>query len=193
MIRRAEIRKHLRVAQQLKVGTLVVVALLLLAAYRSTCYRWPPWDPVFLDLDALDLPNWATLHHTDAASGSRWCIEQCRFRRRTWASERKAEETAAAYDAALRNGGWRPRIEGVCRRSRRVTPSCWQRDEYVLDMWVRVPICDIPPPRPTTTGQAAAQAGSTTTPAPDETAAATCPGAYVTVKVFNAIDYHPVQ
>jgi hypothetical protein len=190
MIRRAEIRKHLRVAQQLKVGTLVVVALLLLAAYPVYLFtRSASSDPVFLDLDALDLPGWATLQHTDASSGSRWCIDQCRFRERTWASERKAEETAAAYDTALRSGGWRPRIEGVCPAVTEGNASCWQRDEYVLDMWVRVPICDIPPPRPTTT----AQAGPTTTPDPNATAAATCPGAYVTVKVFNAINYHPVQ
>ncbi len=26
--------------------------------------------------------------------------------------------------------------------------TCWKKDEYVMDMWVRAPICDVPPPRP---------------------------------------------
>jgi hypothetical protein len=58
-----------------------------------------------------------------------------------------------------------------------------------MDMWVRVPICDIPPPRPT----ASSQATATAAPDPHASAAATCPGSLVTVKVFNAIDYHPVE
>jgi hypothetical protein len=53
-------------------------------------------------------------------------------------------------------------------------------------MWVRAPICDIPPPRPTTSPQPGASAA----PDPNGSAAPSCPGAYVTVKVFNAIDYH---
>jgi hypothetical protein len=144
---------------------------------------------VFSDLDALDLPGWATMQHQDAASGSRWCIGHCRFRERTWASERKDQETFAAYDSALRSAGWRPRATGVCPAVEEGNASCWQRDEYVLDMWVRAPICDIPPPRPATT----AQPGPTTGPAPNQSAAAACPGAYVTVKVFNAIDYSAGQ
>jgi hypothetical protein len=198
MIRRAEIRKHLRIAQQLKVGTLVVVALLLLAAYPVYLFtRSVTSDPVFAGLDALDLPGWATQKYTDAASGSRWCIGQCRFRERTWASERKQDETNDAYDAALRKAGWRPRTSGVCPAVTEGKASCWERDEYMMDMWVRVPICDIPPPRPATSPQAGAtsspQAGATAAPDPNASAAATCYGSYVTVKVFNAIDYQPVQ
>jgi hypothetical protein len=187
MIRRAEIRKHMRIAQQLKVGTLVVVALLLLAAYPIYLFtRSATSDPVFADLDALNLPSWATADHKDAASGSRWCIGQCRFRERTWASRRKDNETFTAYDTALRDAGWRPRSEGVCPAVEEGNATCWERDEYVLDMWVRAPICDIPPPRPTTSPQPGASAA----PDPNANAAQTCPGAYVTVKVFNAIDYH---
>jgi hypothetical protein len=63
--------------------------------------------------------------------------------------------------------------------------SCWQRDEYVMDMWIRAPICDVPPPRPSITvavptpDPSAAPAASPTEP---------CPGALVTVEVRNAID-----
>jgi hypothetical protein len=185
MIRRAELRKHLRVAQQLKVGTLAVVAMLLLAAYPTYLFtRSVSSDPVFGDLDSLDLPDWANTKHEDAASGNRWCIEQCRFRVRTWASARKADETNDAYDTALRDAGWRPRAEGVCPPVEEGKASCWQRDEYVLDMWVRAPICDIPPPRPPVTPAP----GQTAAPDPGPTAPP-CPGALVTVKVFNAIDY----
>jgi integrin beta 3 len=193
MIKRAEIRKQLRIAQQLKVGTLVVVAMLLLAAYPVYLFtRSVAADPVFGDLDALDLPTWATIQHEDAASGSRWCIGQCRFRERTWASERKADETSDAYDQALRNAGWRPRTEGVCPPVEEGKASCWQRDEYVMDMWVRIPICDIPPPRPSIGPQTNTSQAPTETASPDAAGTAACPGSLVTVKVFNAIDYHPV-
>lgn len=185
MIRRAEMRKHLRIAQQLKVATLVVVALLLLAAYPIYLFtRSVTSDPVFGDLDSLDLPSWATIEHKDAASGNRWCIDACRYRTRTWASERKADETAAVYETALHDAGWRPRTQGVCPPVEEGTATCWQRDEYVLDMWVRAPICDIAPPRPTTEAQPSASAAPDPGPPP-----ATCPGALVTVQVFNAIDY----
>jgi integrin beta 3 len=192
MIRRAEVRKHLRVAQQLKVATLVVVALLLLAAYPIYLFtRSATSDPVFGDLDSLNLPSWAAIDHKDAASGNRWCIDACRFRTRTWASERKADETNTVYETALRNAGWRPRAQGVCPPVAEGTASCWQRDEYVLDMWIRAPICDIAPPRPTIGADPSASA------APDPNAGpppATCPGALVTVQVFNAIDYgNPVN
>jgi integrin beta 3 len=193
MIRRAEIRKHLRIAQQLKVGTLVVVALLLLAAYPVYLFtKSVTSDPVFVALDSLDLPGWATQQHTDAARGSRWCIGQCRFRERTWASERKQDETNDAYDAALRKAGWRPRTSGVCPAVTEGKASCWERDEYMMDMWVRVPICEMPPPRPTTSPQAGATAAPAA-PDPKASAPAACYGSYVTVKVFNAIDYQPVQ
>jgi integrin beta 3 len=184
MIKRAEIRKHLRIQQQLKVGTLVLMAILLLAAYPVYLFtRGVAQDPVFSDLDALDLPTWATMMHEDAASGSRWCIEHCRFRHRTWASERKPDETNAAYAVALNDAGWRP-YAGDCTPYDEGIASCWQRDEYVMEMWVREPICDVPPPRPSITGVAPAEG---VTPGPEQSAPAVCPGALVTVEVSNAI------
>ena len=66
MIKRAEIRKHLRIAQQLKVGTLVLVAVLVLAAYPVYLFaREVAQDPVIGELDSLDLPGWANIEHSD--------------------------------------------------------------------------------------------------------------------------------
>jgi hypothetical protein len=189
-LKRAEMRRHLKVAQQLKVGTLVVVALLLLAAYPIYLFtRSVAQDPVFSDLDRLDLPGWATAQHSDAAAGSRWCINQCRHHTRTWASERGPDESSPAYETALFDAGWRPRTEGICPPVEDGLASCWERDEYVLEMWVRAPVC--PPARPTIspTPDDGPSAGASQGPATE--APSSCPAALITVKVFNAIDYPP--
>jgi hypothetical protein len=187
MIKRAEIRRQLRVAQQLKVATLVVVAMLLLLAYPIyELTKAGVKDPVLGQLDALNLPGWADVNHDDATAGSRWCINQCRYRQRTWESERKPDETNLAFDTALREAGWRPRTDGICPGATEGTATCWKRDEYVMDMWVREPICDVPPPRATVSPRPSATAG------PSPPAAQACPGALVTMKIFNAVDYEPV-
>jgi integrin beta 3 len=186
MIRRAEMRRQLRVAQQLKVATLVVVALLLLAAYPVYLFtRSIAQDPVLGQLDGLNLPSWANVQHSDVFSGSRWCIEQCRYRERTWVSQHDPQETNKVYVDALGAAGWRPRTDGVCPSVSDGLATCWKRDAYVMDMWVRAPVCDIPPSRPT--------AGTQPTPTPAATPGNSCAAALVTVKVFNAIDYHPVD
>jgi integrin beta 3 len=186
MIRRAELRKHLRIQQQLKVGTLVLVALLLLAAYPVYLFTSAvAQDPVFTALDALDIPTWANYEHSDAAEGSRWCIEKCRERKRTWASERAPDETSAAYANALTDAGWRARTEGFCPQVADGVMTCWKKDEYVMDMYVRAPICDAPPPRPTIEG---ASPSTEPTPQSGPTKPA-CAAALVTMQVFNAIDY----
>ena len=196
-LKRAEIRRHLKIAQQLKVGTLVLVAVLLLAAYPIYEFtKAATNDPIFGELDSLALPAWAAVQHEDAFGGSRWCIGQCRVRKRTWVSDRNPEETNAVYEAALRKAGWRPRTDGICPSVSDGFASCWKRDEYVLDMWVRAPICNLPPPRPTPTPTVTATAQPTATTAPPDGAApdpqpTACPGAFVTVEVFNAIGYQP--
>jgi len=187
MIKRAEIRRQLRVAQQLKVATLVVVAMLLLLAYPIyELTKAGVKDPVLGQLDALNLPGWADVDHDDATEGSRWCIKKCRYRQRTWESERKPDETNLAFDTALRQAGWRPRTDGICPGATEGTATCWKRDEYVMDMWVREPICDVPPPRATVSPRPSAS------PGPSPPAAQACPGALVTMKIFNAVDYEPV-
>jgi hypothetical protein len=197
-IKRAEMRRQLRVAQQLKVATLMVVAMLLLAAYPMYLFTSSvTQDPIFGQLDALVLPKWAAGVHSDAASGSRWCIQQCRFRERTWQSARAPDETHAVYETALRDAGWRPRTTGICPTVGEGLLTCWKHDEYVLDMWVRAPICDLPPPRPTITikppaATPSAKSAASAAPVLPLATPETCPGALVTMKVFNAIDYHPV-
>ena len=64
-------------------------------------------------------PPGPTYEHTDAASGSRWCIDQCRFRTPYLGVGAPPEETQRAYATALRDAGWRPRTEGFCPAGRR--------------------------------------------------------------------------
>jgi hypothetical protein len=192
MIRRAALRRHLRVAQQLKVATLIVVAILLLAAYPVYLFtKALAEDPVFGQLDALDLPGWAAVQHDDSFSGSRWCFAQCRYRERTWVSQHKPDDTNTTYSTALTDAGWRPRTDGVCPTVIEGIATCWQHDEYVMDMWVRAGVCDLPPPRPSIKPTATPSASAK--PSPKVSSTEVCPAALVTVKVYNAIDYHPVD
>jgi hypothetical protein len=197
MIRRAEMRRQLRIAQQLKVITLVVIALLLLAAYPAYLFtRALTEDPIFGDLNGLDLPSWAALAHEDSFSGSRWCIKQCRYRERTWVSDHTTDETNPVYVTALTSAGWRIRTGGVCPEVAEGVASCWQRDEYVMDMWVYPRVCDLPPPRPSINPSATPTTGGSAKPTPGPTATSPetmCPATLITVKVYNAIDYHPVD
>lgn len=180
--RRAELRRQLRLAQRLKTLTLFTVVLLMLAAYPLFLVaRQASQDPVFVGLDSLKLPAWAAGEKSDASGGSRWCIGSCRFRERTWQSARPPEETQAAYEKALRGYGWRPRVGGICPAAADGVVTCWYHDEYLLDMWVRAPVCETPPARPAPSGTA--QPAQPTTPP--------CPGAFVTVKVFNSVGYQP--
>src|SRR5690606_19167108 len=137
MIRRAELRKHLRIQQQLKTVTLTLVALLMLAAYPVYLFvQTLTRDPVFAGLDGLDLPSWAAYEHADRAEGSRWCIDDGRFRTRSWLSERPPEETQGVYAQALHDAGWRTYV-GTCQQSADESViTCWKKDEYVMVMHV---------------------------------------------------------
>jgi hypothetical protein len=177
----------MRVAQRVKTLSLVLMAVLLLVAVPLYLFvRSASQDPVFNALDDLALPGWAAGTYTDAYSGSRLCIKACRFRERTWQSEKPPDDTQVAYDKALRGAGWRPRADGACpSMGEGGVASCWHRDEYVLDMWVRAPVCEEPPARPTTSPSP----GAVVTPGLP--VAPKCPGSLVTVKVFNAVSYNP--
>jgi len=178
--KRVALRRQARAAQQLKMLTLALVALVVLGAIPLYLgVRAATQDPVFEGLNALNLPDWADGEHTDASDGSRWCVKRCRFRERTWQSARAPDETQVAYDRALREAGWRPRTTD-CPTATEGAMTCWHRDEYLLDMWVRAPICETPPPRPT---------ASATPGANPPSQAPACPGALVTVKVQNSSDY----
>jgi len=137
-------------------------------------------DPVFAQLDTLKLPRWAAAHPRDDSAGSRWCIRQCRFRQRTWESERAADETSKAFQQALSATGWRPwKVVGCPQPEVSGVETCWQRDEYVLDLWVYQPECEVKEK-----------------PAEDPTASAppqveaVCPATIVQLKVVNRAAYH---
>jgi hypothetical protein len=182
----AELRARLRTERRLRVITLVtlsVVVLLLLPLMFGI--RSATRDPVFNSLDALSVPTWADKKVDDRTSGSIWCFIECRFRERTAQSDRPFEETDKVYSAALTAAGWRTR-SGEC--SDQPKPSgrytCWTRDEFSLDLWVRLPECAV---------DAVAAADPATLPStgPDgvvQTAdPATCTGSTVSIKVQNAI------
>lgn len=184
MIRRAELRKHMRIQQQLKSITLTLVVLLLLAAYPAYLFAQAlAKDPVFSGLDGLNVPEWAAYEYEDRADGSRWCIEECRFRTREWHSERPPAETQDVYAHALLDDGWR-RYAGTCQEAADDSViTCWQKDEYVMIMHVRLPLCEAPPPRDPLPGATPSAEPSPTRPA--------CPGAEVTMNIWNAIDFVP--
>ena len=149
-------------------------------------------DPVFAGLDSLRLPTWAARIPVDEAHGSRWCIKQCRLRERTWQSERGPEETAAAYEKALRSAGWVPWLTPSCpAEGVEGYDTCWQRDEYVLDLWTRDAPCDLANVAPAPGTSPSAPDPNVSQPIPTPTGSeppATCTGSLVTAKVANRAD-----
>jgi integrin beta 3 len=150
-------------------------------------------DPVFKALDSLGVPEWAAVAGTtqDNSNGSRWCLLDCRYRERTVESQKETEETFAQYEAALGESGWTRWDAPLCPPENiEGSYSCWKRDEFVLDLYVRPSECARNPlyQRPTAGGETAAPEA---TAAPEGTAAAppavACNPSVVSLKVFNAI------
>jgi integrin beta 3 len=194
---RAELRRQLQQVARLRAATLVMVVLIVVGApVAFFVIREFTRDPVFLELDGLDVPSWAAGKHTDDAFGSRWCIGECRFRERTWESMRGPEETNRAYTAALKKAGWVSwQVDGCPAEGIEGFDSCWQRDEYVMDLWVREAVCEIKQTRPTVAASpapASAPASASASAVPGATPTPPEPGCAVslaTVKVFNRISY----
>lgn len=197
--------------RQLRMATIIFVVLAVVSAPAAFfIIREFTRDPVFVELDNLNLPEWAARNPTDGALGSRWCIHECRSRQRTWESARGPEETNRAFVGKLKDAGWVEwdipdcQAEGVDG-----IETCWQRDEYVLDLWVRAAVCEVKGARPTvappaSTGKPTAKApasrpagGQSAEPQPSEVESpapaptAICPLAVATIKVFNRISYDP--
>ncbi|MGH3712441.1 MAG: hypothetical protein ACRDT4_03115 [Micromonosporaceae bacterium] len=166
-------RELLRQPERLRQITLICVAVVLLGALPAFFgIRYATRDPGFRALDALDLPAWASENVQDRAVGSRWCIDTCRVRQRLWESERDTTSTVTAYHDALRAEGWkRWDVDGCPPKRVRGEYSCWRRDAYTLDLWVRLPECR-------RNGGGAGAEGA----APGDQ----CPGSVVTVVVRNA-------
>jgi hypothetical protein len=181
---RADFRRQLRTQQRLRLATLISVVVIILGALPLyLMIQAATRDPVFTSLNALRLPAWSAAHATDTSFGSRWCIIDCRFRERELTSQRSTDETAGVYQNALRTAGWQPWKVDQCPDG--PAPghySCWRRDEYTLDLWVRDPPCKSDPlrQRPTVdpTGAGGAAAAK-----PDD-----CTGSIVSIKVRNRID-----
>lgn len=169
----------------LRVATLILVALAVVGAPAAFfVIREFTRDPVFVELDNLGLPGWAAGKHTDDAAGSRWCVDECRVRQRTWQSARGTTETDMAYVAALKKAGWTTWNVTDCQADGvDGVETCWQRDEYVLDLWVRPIVCDTKPVRPTI-GPSQAPSVAPSDPA--------CDGSVATVKVSNRISYQEI-
>ncbi|UWP80714.1 hypothetical protein Dfulv_37030 [Dactylosporangium fulvum] len=206
LLQRAQAKR----VRQLRMATIIFMVLAVVSAPAAFfIIREFTRDPVFVELDNLKLPEWAARNPTDGAIGSRWCINECRSRQRTWESARGPEETNRAFVGKLRDAGWVEwdipdcQAEGVDG-----IQTCWQRDEYVLDLWVRAAVCDVkarptvsPPPapsgKPTAKAPASQPASQSAEPQPSEIESpapgptAICPLAVTTIKVFNRISYDP--
>lgn len=183
---RSELRRQMRAKRRLRVLTLVSLSILVLGLLPLFFgIRSATRDPVFNSLDALDVPGWAGKDTDDRISGSRWCFIECRFREREAQSDRPFEETNQAYATALRSAGWAVR-GGECtdQPTTEGKYTCWTRDEFTLDLWVRLPECAV---------DAVAARDPATVPStgPDGTVPTTdpakCVGSTVTIKVQNAV------
>jgi len=186
---RSELRRQMRAKRRLRVITLVSLSVLvlgLLPLYFGI--RAATRDPVFNSIDALDLPGWAATGVQDKSSGSRWCFLDCRFRERVAQSQQPFAQTSKVYSAALTEAGWQRWQVGGCP-DQPIKPgdgvyTCWRRDEFTLDLWVRQPECAVdalaaqdPAAQPTPDAN-----GALPTPSPKK-----CVGSTVSIKVQNAI------
>jgi hypothetical protein len=142
---------------------------------------------VFTGLDSLSLPDWAAQGHQDASSGNRWCVQTCRLRERTWRSAKPATDTAPVYQRALLDAGWhRSRTTGCPTAPGSYT--CWERDEFILDLWTRNAPCDLANVAPAPGTSASADPGGAI-PAPNGSESpAICTGSLITAKVANRVD-----
>jgi hypothetical protein len=185
--RRAELRRQ---AGRAPVLALAVAALVLLAVLPvALVLRDASADPVFAGLDSLQLPTWAAQAHQDSSTGSKWCVDTCRLRERTWRSAKPAKDTDQVYRLALADAGWRPRTGRSCPTSVTGSYSCWEHDRYVLDLWSRDAACDLADVAPAPGASAPAADPSAAIPAPNGTdQPATCGGALVTAKATEQGD-----
>jgi hypothetical protein len=168
--RTAELRRQ---AGRAPVVALALAAFVLLAALPAVFFaRDASADPVFAGLDELNLPAWATQARQDASTGSRWCVQTCRLRERTWRSAKPAPATDTVYQQALTAAGWRPWHTPGCPVPASGVYTCWQRDKYVLDLWTRDAACDLAGVAPAPAGPARSGA-----PVPDPSAGIPSPGA----------------
>jgi len=189
--RTAELRRQ---AGRAPVLALAVAALVLFVALPAVfLLRDASADPVFADLDNLRLPSWAAQAHEDSATGNRWCVQTCRLRERTWRSAKPAQATDPVYRQALSDAGWRLTQTGSCPAPPTGFYTCWQRDEYVLDLWTRDAACDLGNVAPAPGRSGGPADPSAGIPPPEASGPPpTCEGSLVTVKATERAnqEYH---
>ncbi|MFD1325093.1 hypothetical protein [Micromonospora sonneratiae] len=180
----------MRERRRVRVAVLVAISLLLLAALPLYFgVRAAMRDPVFNALDELQVPTWAATETVDDVSGSRWCLMECRYRERTVESERGTAETAKVYEQALAGDGWQSwKVDRCPDQPVKVENighySCWKRDEFTLDLWVRDATCVVEPSPEESLGP---DAPGTEAPEVPGAAEPKCTGSVVSLKVRNAI------
>ncbi|MEU8080853.1 hypothetical protein AB0B31_36040 [Catellatospora citrea] len=194
---RSEVRKQLREQQRLRMWTLIaLVAVIVGALPFYFVLRAATRDPVLTTLDALDVPSWAVTSGKteDNIYGSRWCLIDCRYRERSLESSKGIDETTQAYTKALTDAGWARWDVASCvlDEGTQGEYSCWRRDEFTLDLWVRpitTPECsnllrNRPTIGPSDEPEAESSADPSAAPAGDPDA---CKGSAVTIKVQNTV------
>jgi integrin beta 3 len=183
---RSELRRQLKEQKRVRIVALFLATLLVLGALPLYFgIRAATRDPVFNTLDSLAVPDWARVTVIDEVSGSRWCIYECRFRERQAESQRDPAETARVYEQALADSGWQRWAVSPCPdQPVEGHYTCWRRDEYTLDLWIRQPSCADDPlrNRPTVEPAPGTQAEAVEPPGGE------CSGSAVSFKVRNAID-----
>ncbi len=171
------LRRTLRERRRLRMIALLTISLVVLGALPLFFgIRTASRDPVFAALDDLDVAPQLAAETDDRSTGNRWCLLECRFRERSAHSSEPVQQTMAAYQAALTRAGWQPWKVAGCPDEPTVEGSytCWRRDEFTLDLWVRAPACPEADQQPAD-GQ------------PTTSQAAACAGAEVSIKVQDAI------
>ena len=179
---RSRDQRRVRVIALISLSVVVLAVLPLFFGIRAATR-----DPVFQSLDSLGVPVWAAEKVDDRSSGSMWCFLDCRFRERTAQSQRPFEETTKVYVDALTRSGWQPWQVTQCPEQPISDGrySCWRRDEFTLDLWVRLPQC---------AADAVAAQDPATLPSPGPNGEVQlppdpkdCVGSTVSIKVQNAI------
>jgi integrin beta 3 len=182
---RSELRRQIREQQRLRMLMLMAIVVAVLGALPLyLLLQASAQDPVFTSLDELKVPSWAAGAANDEVAGNRWCIIECRFRERDVPSQKAADETNAAYVQALQDAGWvrwKP-AQGCPAQEADGHYTCWQRDEYTLDLWVRAKPCSNEQLGNQSTVPSDPSAGPAAGAAPDD-----CSGSMVSFKVYNAI------
>lgn len=90
-------------------------------------------DPTERAMQELQLPSWANTEVHEEVQGSRWCVESCRVRVRTWSSTEDVRPTQGALRQELAAHEWSESSDIACGEGL----HCFIRDELVAHLWVQ--------------------------------------------------------